>query len=432
MRIWWKFRNPWPSGDDDKSVDFYSFMLLQYFCFPLQEAWLKRMDDPPLKEHLSLTWQETLTHQGVAVSFPITPADMSSFSTRDNSVENHLHSVDVYIPGNIQGISSGNIPKKGLENLEQSVAQSLEEKVEADLQQTSQTHIPIIPQPYKNPSIDLTTVSVTHPDHEQILLRSEYVFSDDQNKLKSCQGPCSDINDTEKSSPSNIGGCSKDGGVFTGFIQFDAKRHPPHTKGHCCAIIKNLEDYVQDLAGEFGDMYPEVFKYLFLVIKLISCDLDNILAKTDSFPYSLIEEYVELCKDDKNHEEFQNEFHISPEKNIVLTIFSGWLGEQNASLQDSINQKAECFKLAHINCIDNLPPSEDIIEEVFPPHMKVLFSQWMTAGEREAHHAGGKKPRLMKDTRGIFPFILLILEFANGAFISGVSHVIHAKLVHVT
>ncbi|XP_064620572.1 uncharacterized protein LOC135483534 [Lineus longissimus] len=388
----------------------------------LREAWLKRMEEPPLKEQLSLTWQDTLTHQGVALSFPVTCADMSSMSTSKCSDEK---SQDCSNTQRIFGIRVTS--EEGEENVEQSVVQLPDKEVETDFQNLPVSLSSVIPKPCLDSRVEQTTSSKMSTCQRQ----SEMELCKDSSIsriLFSCT-------DEVKTATSNISRSFKGGEVSPEFVatcsDLGNDLSLSANEEDCSAVIKNLEGHVKDLVRSHKGLRHELFKQLLLVIKLISCDLNGIMSATDTFPYSVIKDYVESVTDDKRRGQFQNGFQISVEKNIVLTLFSEWLGHQNANLQEVINQKAESFKLSHINCIDNLPPSNDIIDEVFPPHMKVLFSQWMMTGEGQVEIPVEKKARPVKSSRGVFPFILLILEFANGTFISGVSHVIHAKLVHV-
>lgn len=122
-----------------------------------------------------------------------------------------------------------------------------------------------------------------------------------------------------------------------------------------------------------------------------------------------------------------------------LTIISMWLGSEFNNCSTTISRRVDEFKQQHINCIDNLPPANEIVDHIFPVFMSAFLLHWqgfssIMNGLNETqlmaeHNYNSKKPKMEDSHTGPnYPLIQLILEFANNALISGVAHVVFSKI----
>ena len=165
-------------------------------------------------------------------------------------------------------------------------------------------------------------------------------------------------------------------------------------------ILSDICDLITVNRGRgMGDSVIDALK---VVISLIQYEMDGIATGVSVFPFCVIDDYVKGSAIDR--------------WDRLMVSLCSWIGQQLFTFRDTINQKTEKFKRDFIQCLDNLPPTDHVIRAIFPPCMIALVSSWMSGTET-----------VTADTAAI---IQLILEFANGAYISGVSHVVHARLVH--
>lgn len=122
-----------------------------------------------------------------------------------------------------------------------------------------------------------------------------------------------------------------------------------------------------------------------------------------------------------------------------LTIVSMWLGSEFNNCSTTISRRVDEFKQQHINCIDNLPPANEIVDHIFPVFMSALLLHWqgfssimneLNETQLMVEHNYNSKKSKMEDfhTGPNYPLIQLILEFANNALISGVAHVVFSKI----
>lgn len=144
-------------------------------------------------------------------------------------------------------------------------------------------------------------------------------------------------------------------------------------------------------------------------------------------------------------EEFQREKLFSCTKNDLERIFLDFacklIGKELHKFEHQISNNVKNFMQHHIQCIDNLPPAEVIIDEIFPSCMKTLILHWMNPlnnkpcdiscdPEIPDHVNISEHTRLkLSDCNAPdFQVIQLILEFANSALISGVAHVVYSRI----
>nr|XP_006822993.1 PREDICTED: uncharacterized protein LOC102807855 [Saccoglossus kowalevskii] len=214
-------------------------------------------------------------------------------------------------------------------------------------------------------------------------------------------------------------------------------------------LLESVHKIILHIPKDQTDCY-RVGQIIILVLQILNLECKTI--GTDSsnhsyFPWILLKEYhqgVQLLQknlDQTNAAEFMQE--------LSLNITSSWLGKEFHKMSNSISDKVDKFKSEHITSIDNLPPSEQVIDALFPRCMKILFSSWIGIKENERQQqtehqessasddsqAGTDslkvpqhQPPKQKFSR--YPLVQLILEFANQTLISGVAHVLYSRLIH--
>lgn len=103
----------------------------------------------------------------------------------------------------------------------------------------------------------------------------------------------------------------------------------------------------------------------------------------------------------------------------LFSCIGRWLGQQFHAANSSISQKVEDFKVQHIEQISDLPPAEELANELFPEAMQILLLHWMGLSEEST----------LERRHCEYPILLLILEFANHNLITGVAHVLYSSLI---
>ncbi|XP_076105913.1 uncharacterized protein LOC143074253 [Mytilus galloprovincialis] len=146
-----------------------------------------------------------------------------------------------------------------------------------------------------------------------------------------------------------------------------------------------------------------------------------------TFSTELLEEF-RGCHSDISKNEIHDKF---------LNFICKYVGKELNKFDAQISDKVVMFKENHIKCIDNLPPPEEIIDDIFPLCMKELIYHWMNS-QKEFDNLDMYTPqqkRLRASSSGNTPdfqIIQLILEFVNNALISGVAHVVYSRIRAVT
>ena len=97
----------------------------------------------------------------------------------------------------------------------------------------------------------------------------------------------------------------------------------------------------------------------------------------------------------------------------ILAAISKCLGDEFNKLQVEIGERVTEFKKKHITSIDNLPPSSELVKELFPDSMRVLLLHWIGN----------------QDQQNINSIIQVILELVNTSLVSGVAHVLYSRLI---
>ena len=204
----------------------------------------------------------------------------------------------------------------------------------------------------------------------------------------------------------------------------------------CRKIHTIIDDHVKQSGTGEED---KGFSLLKIVVDLLcNNDLDN---QTSLFLQEILDEYRITLNDSTQLNNFTE--HMSLNFNVLLCVMSGNLGHQFSRFKKSISSNVDIFKTEHINQIDNLPSAEELVRLLFPHCMRIFMVAWMgTDGGVDPTGPIPKRRKLRKDFQqessqdtesqpsNIFPFIQLILEFANNVLISGVAHVLYSRLLH--
>ena len=149
----------------------------------------------------------------------------------------------------------------------------------------------------------------------------------------------------------------------------------------------------------------------------------------------------------KKHEELVQtligyEQTIANLSDYMLEATSDWLGQEFHSMKDLVQQNVENFKTENISSISTLPSAEKTCA-MFPRAMVRLFEQWLSpavnadvtveANQEDESQTGSKAadqtPTMNTTKNCIYPFIQLLLEFANNSLISGVAHVVYTQIL---
>lgn len=149
----------------------------------------------------------------------------------------------------------------------------------------------------------------------------------------------------------------------------------------------------------------------------------------------------------KKHEELVQtligyEQTIANLSDYMLEATSDWLGQEFHSMKDLVQQNVENFKTENISSISALPSAEKTCA-MFPRAMVRLFEQWLSPavtadftaetnqedGSQTGSKAPNQTPTLNTTKNCIYPFIQLLLEFANNSLISGVAHVVYTQIL---
>ncbi|CAC5420879.1 unnamed protein product [Mytilus coruscus] len=169
-------------------------------------------------------------------------------------------------------------------------------------------------------------------------------------------------------------------------------------------------------------MYSETDEdFLTLFCDVICLFLDhypNIILPV-TFSSELLEEF-RGCDSDISKNEIHDNF---------LNFICKYVGKELNQFDSQISENVEKFKENHIKCIDNLPPPEEIIDDIFPLCMKELIVHWMNPQIQTCVNISEQKrfkssPDILPD----FHIIQLILEFVNNSLISGVAHVVYSRI----
>ena len=142
----------------------------------------------------------------------------------------------------------------------------------------------------------------------------------------------------------------------------------------------------------------------------------------------IIEQYLDVLTSDYTTQ--ASDYGISRGKHFLLMVVSNWLGKEFQRLRPTIDRQVEKFKLDHIATINDLPGPDVLVYQLFPDFMVQLVLKWMDATQESDENDHNYEPatRWQHYQHDLYPFILLILEFTNTALVTGIAHVLYARL----
>lgn len=206
-------------------------------------------------------------------------------------------------------------------------------------------------------------------------------------------------------------------------------------------LIKHVKNCIQEIENtsknyKFQFSIDQVTQVIATIINLV------IIAPHYIQPYLDFSESF-LSKNEHSDEQNVDDFGLPRAKNHLLCFVAEWFGNELSQLRDPILSKSELFKRKHISCIDNLPPAKSVVREIFPECMIKLFLSWMdrsivpglNSTKSEKPEPKRAKTCTVSDSLdgigdGLYPFIQLLLEFANNCLVSGVAHVVYPRLLY--
>ncbi|XP_021374827.1 uncharacterized protein LOC110464093 isoform X2 [Mizuhopecten yessoensis] len=240
--------------------------------------------------------------------------------------------------------------------------------------------------------------------------------------------------------------CTKDGTKFHGKCSKTNCQEKPYSKQcsrtdvmkECVRVLETLIKYLVQMQPDYHnlDLFPVVKRFR-IVLQLLMQEIH--LEENQGFPFQLIQEYLDMLGTGGSTHNAYDTWGNSSQRNTFLHIVSQWLGQEFHKFEPKISQRVEDFKQGHINCIDNLPPAESIIDLVFPSCMKELVVSWTSRASPRGHRGSDhdysppvKKICTSDSSSPAYPLVQHILEFANHALVSGVAHVVYSRLRHST
>ncbi|XP_072289851.1 uncharacterized protein [Eucyclogobius newberryi] len=170
-------------------------------------------------------------------------------------------------------------------------------------------------------------------------------------------------------------------------------------------IFHTARQQIQKLSDKLLQIQPEQLKTVQMLLDVTDCYVQGDLTENK------VTEAVTVLLQAKQLDGVYS--------SSLLGCIGRWLGQQFYEANSSISQRVEGFKMQHIDRISDLPPAEELTQELFPEAMRSLLLHWMGLSEdisAEKRHSE-------------YPILLLILEFANHNLITGVAHVLYSSLI---
>ena len=147
-------------------------------------------------------------------------------------------------------------------------------------------------------------------------------------------------------------------------------------------------------------------------------------------------------------------YDVEGRRGTMLRLVCDWVGNELSRLRGTISERADRFKAQNIERIESLPSARHTVDYIFPQCMVILILRWMNAyGDVSDDDSSATRDKNMtlhrtanlEKNNGIidgdhcyttecsgdhvFAFIQLILEFANGCLVSGITHVLYPRLL---
>lgn len=250
--------------------------------------------------------------------------------------------------------------------------------------------------------------SSTHVELSDSTNDTNILNNDDSNISKSCQVKAETL-DTYAQTDFTPG-CDIN---FRGKKQkHDLENSNDHHQS-CHRLLEALSEILKEFSDHYIDdiFFYKVYNLIEAFLFLLTDELDTVIATTTGvFPFHLLTEFVNvkrLSKVDSNIDSYQ----IS-----LLNIFGKWLGMQFCNFGSIISNQISEFKKCLLLNNQFLPSAVKVLndEKLFPKCMVNFLNCWLNQKlENEEFHSSK---------------ILLVLELLNDELLTGVGHVVYAKL----
>lgn len=121
-------------------------------------------------------------------------------------------------------------------------------------------------------------------------------------------------------------------------------------------------------------------------------------------------------------------------QSLTLESTARCLAKSFSHMHSQVKEQTNKFKRENIQSVDSLPSAQEMCSSLFPRPMVVFFEDWLNVTHTDLTLCHGRPPSKRKkpttqDSSNIYPFIQLMLEFANNTLISGVAHVLFTRLI---
>lgn len=141
-------------------------------------------------------------------------------------------------------------------------------------------------------------------------------------------------------------------------------------------------------------------------------------------------------------------YDVEGRRGKLLGLVCDWVGSEFAQLRCHITKRVDEFKMHNINRIDCLPSARDTVDFIFPQCMVLLILRWMdkyttdlslpSTHKQQSASCNSENSEVVSDDHSyiadhsrdhFYAFVQLILEFANGCLVSGITHVLYPRLL---
>ena len=179
----------------------------------------------------------------------------------------------------------------------------------------------------------------------------------------------------------------------------------------CLELLESLSSVLRDYYNHYMDdiFFYKVYNLIEAFLFLLLDELETVIATTTGiFPFHLLLEVANLKKHSTKvtNEDYQT---------CVLTIYSKWFGMQFCNYRSAISNQISDFKKSLLLNNQFLPPAVEVLnKEIFPKFMLDFLSCWLNKRHEDEEFQSSK--------------ILLVLELLSDELLTGVGHVVYAKL----
>ena len=217
----------------------------------------------------------------------------------------------------------------------------------------------------------------------------------------------------------NIQSCLSDE-EDTNTFQVHNRSYSLSTSGHTAIeLLDSLATVLQQFSCQATSdiFFYKVFNLFEIFLSVVREELCHIEETTTGiYPFHLLIEYANLKKqftDVMEQQKVPKELYY---QDCVLKVHTKWLGTQFCKFHSIIDSQVEEFKHRHLKHNQLIPNSIDLItkESLYPSCMVEFLNLWSSNEEDNQMFLCSR--------------ILLVLELMNNTLITGMGHVVYAKL----